>query len=691
MPKLKTQILPAVFIAAATFGITLILTSLSFFAFIELKGLDLLFALRGPLPSPENIVIVAIDEPSMAEIEQQWPWPRSLHARLIQKLHQAGARVIGFDILFAEHSTPDEDQAFARALQDAKNVVLVSVFSIIDDPLFRHTIRISPASAFRNAAIIGHPLVSIDADGVARRTRLMTLDMPSFALQAFRRIIGNPAAAIGAPEQKRFSPQTLLQDLLINYRGPARTIRTVSYYQALDYEQMLPPGIFSNKIVLVGWSLEGTPEPNRLTGDLFLTPFSWTAGSALSGVEIQATILSNILEGQFIQELDPGQRWLLLLALALMFSAFFAWANPVAAPFAAILWSSLLLALAEWTFATAQLWLPIFSAIMVVVLTYSGHLLVRTLNAERERRLLLEKVNRELESQVIVRTHELVNAHQELNERHRLLETAYRDLTTTQQQLVHSEKMASLGMLVAGIAHELNNPISYVHSNLEFIEDYIERLAGVVSAPAVHPDPFGDTPSRRTAHLETTLKTLRELIASCQEGSQRVKKIVLDLRTFSRIDDPGLALADLHEGIESTLNLLSHQYGDRITLHRDYGSLPLIECYPSQINQVLMNLLQNAAQAIPQRGDVWIHTKTLGEWVEIVIRDNGVGIAQEHLNRIFEPFFTTKNIGMGTGLGLSISYGIIEQHGGKIRVKSQMHQGAEFTIELPVHSPGRNA
>ena len=689
MPKLKTQILPAVLVAAAAFGITLILTNLSFFAFIELKGLDLLFTLRGPLPPPEDIVIVAIDEPSMAEIGQQWPWPRSLHARLIQKLYQAGARVIGFDILFAESSTPDEDYAFARALQDAKNVVLVSVLSTIDDPLFRYATRVDPAPVFREVAIIGNPLVSIDADGVVRRARLMALDMPSFALQAFRRFIGNPVAAMGVPEQKRFSLPTLLQDRLINYRGPARTIKTVSYYQALNYEGMLPPGIFSDKIVLVGWSLEGSTEPNRLAGDMFLTPFSWSAGSALSGVEIQATILSNLLEERFIQELDSSQRWFLLLALALTLSAFFAWIDPVVAPLAAILWSGLLLALAEWIFAIAHLWLPVFSVILVVVLTYSSHLLVRTLNAEHERRLLLEKVNRELESQVVERTRELVNAHQELSERHILLETAYRDLTTAQQHLVHSEKMASLGMLVAGIAHELNNPISYVHSNLEFIEDYIERLAGVISAPATPANPSGDTPNKRTTHLETTLKTLRELIGSCQEGSERVKKIVLDLRTFSRIDDLGLGLADLHEGIESTLNLLSHQYGDRIALHRDYGALPLIECYPSQINQVFMNLLQNAAQAISGRGDVWIHTEALGEWVKIMIRDNGAGIAQEHLHRIFDPFFTTKDIGMGTGLGLSISYGIIEKHGGKIRVKSKIHEGTEFTLELPLRSPGK--
>jgi signal transduction histidine kinase len=687
LPKLKTQILPATLVAVVAFGITLILAQLSFFAFIELKGLDLLFTLRGPLPPPEDIVIVAIDEPSMAEIGQQWPWPRSLHAQLIQKLNQAGARVIGFDILFAEPSTPTEDQAFAHALQDAKNVVLVSALSVINDPLFRHITRVDPAPVFQDIAIIGNPLISLDVDGIARRTRLMELDMPSFALQVFRRFIGNPAAVMEALGQRRFSRQAIFENGLINYWGPARTLKTVSYYQALDDARMLPPGLFNDKIVLIGWSLEGMPEPQHKTGDLFLTPFSWLGEGAVSGVEVQGTIISNILEGRFIRELDSSQRWFLLLALALTVSACFAWVNPVAAPFAVILWSALLLALAEWIFAKTHLWLPLFSGILIVILTYSGHLLVGTLNAERERRLLLEKVNRELESKVVERTQELVNAHQELGERHLLLETAYRDLATTQEQLIHSEKMASLGMLVAGIAHELNNPISYLHSNLEFIEDYLERLAGMIPTPAVHPGQSDDTPSRRVSPLDATLKTLRDLIASCQEGSERVKKIVLDLRTFSRTDEAGLALADLHEGLESTLNLLNPQYRNRITLHRDYGSLPLIECYPSQINQVLMNLLQNAAQAIPRQGDVWIHTEATENWVKIVIRDNGMGIANELLNRIFDPFFTTKDIGLGIGLGLSISYGIIAKHGGKIRVNSKIQEGTEFTIELPVYAP----
>ena len=696
MPKFQTPlILPATTIAVVAFGITLLLSNLSFFSFLELKGLDLLFALRGPLPPPDPIIIVAIDEPSMGEMGRQWPWPRSLHARLIQQLNKAGAKVIGFDILFAEPSEPDEDEELARILEASGNVVLVSALSVVNDPLFRHTIRIDPIPAFRDAATVGSPLVSIDADGIVRRARLLAPDLPSFALQVVRRYLVNPApGAATTTEAKRPGQGDLSQEVLIAYRGPPRTIRSVSYYQALNYERMLPPGIFAGKIVLVGRLLEVIPEPQRLSGDTFLTPFAWMAGSPSAGVEIQANIISNILEGWFITEVGKPGQLILLLALLLAASLLVTRLKLVAALIATVALGGLLMTLAYVAFTIMNLWLPFSVAIMGLALIYGGHLLLRALTAERERRRLLEEANRDLEARIAARTQELSTANQELQQRHQQIEAAYQELARTQDQLVHSEKMASMGLLVAGVAHELNNPISYIHSNLEFIEDYTERLAGIIKAhsDALHSDDpvqhHGDERQEST-FVESTLKTLRELIASCKEGTGRVKKIVLDLRIFSRTDDIGLVLTDLHEGIESTLNLLAKQYRDRIIIHRDYRSLPLVECYPSQINQVFMNLLQNAAQAIPGQGEVWIRTSADGDWVRIVIRDNGVGISQDHLARIFDPFFTTKPVGAGTGLGLSISYGIIEKHGGKIRVTSKVGEGTEFTIELPVRSMGR--
>ena len=599
-------------------------------------------------------------------------------------------------ILFAEPSTPDDDQEFARAAREAGNVVLVSALSVVDDPLFRHTIRIDPIPALRDAAALGGPFISIDPDGIVRRARLLAPDLPSFALQVVRRYLEPPTpAGTAALERRRFSQKALSQDLLIDYRGPPKTIKTVSYYQALDAERRLPPGIFTDRIVLVGRALEAIPEPQRLAGDTYLTPFSWSTGMPSAGVEIQAILVGNLLEDRFVTELGSSGKLLVLLSSILAASLLIARLQPIAALIATAVLVGLSLAVATVIFTKMILWLPLFSMILGLALVYGGHLLVRALLAERERRRLLEDINRDLEAKIAARTQELSTVNQELHQRHQQLETAYQELARAQDQLIHSEKMASLGLLVAGVAHELNNPISYVHSNLDFIEDYTERLVGIIEAYSADTGQF-DAPDRRrgderkqAAKYDATLKTLRELIASCREGAERVKKIVLDLRIFSRTDDVGLVLADLHEGIESTLNLLSKQYQDRITIHRDYGYLPPVECYPGQINQAFMNLLQNAAQAIPRRGEVWIRTETHSDWIRIKIKDNGTGIAEEHLNRIFDPFFTTKAVGAGTGLGLSISYGIIEKHGGKIGVTSKVDEGTEFTIELPVRLRGR--
>ncbi len=683
-------LLSATVIAIAAFGLTLIFANLSFFSFMELKGLDLLFTLRGPLSVPNQIVIVAIDEPSMVEIGKQWPWPRSLHAQLIRQLTQAGATVIGFDILFSEPSTPNEDQTFADALHDANNVILVSALSAVNDPLFRYTIRIDPIPAFRDTTTVGGPFVSIDGDGVVRRARLLAPDMPSFALQVVRRYLEHPAHQTTAAAWNPLSQKELSREMLINYRGPPQTIKTVSYYQALNYARMLPSGLFADKIVLVGRSLEATPEPQRLSGDTFLTPFSWIAENPSAGVEIQATLISNILEGRFVTELSLPGKLIMLLLLIFASSVLIVRLQPLTALITTLVLASVLFASAWIIFTQTQQWLPVLSGITALVLVYGGHLLVRVLLAERDRRHLLEAINRDLEVKVAARTQELSTLNQELHQRHQQLEIAYQDLARAQEQLVHSEKMASLGLLVAGVAHELNNPISYVHSNLDFIEDYTERLISIIEAYSSDTDQPHDQAhcrgeeQKQTARFETILTTLRELITSCKDGAERVKKIVLDLRTFSRTDDSGLVLVDLREGIDSTLNLLAQSYQDRITVHRDYGDVPRVECYPSQINQVFMNLLQNAAQAIPGKGEVWIRIEADGGQIRIAIKDSGSGIAEHHLKQIFDPFFTTKAVGSGTGLGLSISYGIIQKHGGKIWATSATGEGSEFTVELPL-------
>ncbi len=266
------------------------------------------------------------------------------------------------------------------------------------------------------------------------------------------------------------------------------------------------------------------------------------------------------------------------------------------------------------------------------------------------------------------------------------------ELERLQAQIIHSEKMASLGQLAAGIAHELNNPVGFIYGNMDILE---ECAAGVTRLLDYYAD--APLPPAVSAHAATltkkfditaTLKDWSAIIADCRDGAERIRDIVQNLRTFSRLDEAEFKSIDLHESIDSTLRLLSRYYGaDNITLTRDYGDVPLVAAYGGQLNQVWMNLLANAAQAVGKfGGEVCITTRVEGERVVVCIKDTGCGIPPEHLTRIFDPFFTTKPIGDGTGLGLSISFGIVERHHGSINVESRPDQGTVFTVTLPINA-----
>lgn len=674
--------LKAILITIPAFAAMLILTNLPLFSLLELKGLDLLFGLRGPLAPPSEIVVIAIDEPSFAEISKQWPWPRSLHARLIDQLKKVGARVIGFDILFAEPSQPEEDQALARAIREAGNVVLAGERTVIADRLFRQTILVEPIEPFKSTAAVGIATLPIEPDGTVRRPLPVSPDYPSFASQIVRLYLGDGQHGIGTDPS---------QTSLINHLGPPRTVKTVSYYQALDADRMLPPRTFTDKIVLIGRALQAEPEPQRTAPDLFLTPFSPNAGSLTAGVEIHATIVANLLAGQMVNKSSPVVRYSLLFFLALIGSLTILRLRPLWALAAILGLSTLLLVIAYGLFAGGNLWLPIFAGMVQLGLVYGGYLIAQLFSTQREHRLALEAMNRDLEQKVKERTAQFVAANETLAREHRELEQTLQKLAETQNELLQSEKMASLGFLVAGVAHELNNPISFVHSNIDFIGDYVVRLKGLLEASEALDLPEGPAQQqldKLKAQARLDVKSLDELIASCKRGTERVKRIVMDLGTFARVDEVTPVAVDLHEGLETTLSLLTKEYKDRITVHRDYGSLPPVECHPGQINQVFMNLLLNAAQAIPMTGEIWIRTAAHGEKVSIVIKDTGCGIPDADLAKIFDPFFTTKKVGQGMGLGLSLSYGIIQKHSGTMRVVSRDGRGTEFTIELPVRWSG---
>ncbi|MFT4246787.1 MAG: ATP-binding protein [Pseudomonas sp.] len=284
----------------------------------------------------------------------------------------------------------------------------------------------------------------------------------------------------------------------------------------------------------------------------------------------------------------------------------------------------------------------------------------------------------------------------ELEQRHAELRQAYMRLNGAQDKLLQSEKMASIGQLAAGVAHEINNPIGYVHSNLGSLQEYLRSLFTLIEAyerALRAPDPKALIPEiddiRNRADIDFISRDLPQLMAESREGIERVTRIVRDLKDFSYSDrSESWKLVDLHAGLESTINIIWNELKYKVTLERRYGELPLVECLPSELNQVYMNLLLNAGQAIVEHGTITVGTGREGPdhvWIEF--KDSGGGIPADLLQRIFDPFFTTKPVGSGTGLGLSISYGIINKHHGRIDVDSRPGQGAAFRIVLPVRQP----
>ena len=277
------------------------------------------------------------------------------------------------------------------------------------------------------------------------------------------------------------------------------------------------------------------------------------------------------------------------------------------------------------------------------------------------------------------------------------------NLKETQTQLIQTEKMSSLGQLVAGIAHEINNPVNFIHANLAHLEEYTSNILQLLSCYQEYcPEPSDQIQELlEEADIEYIAEDLPKLVSSLSIGTQRIQSIVLSLRSFSRLDEAEMKPVDIHDGIEGTLLILQHRLKTdnskiNINIVKEYGELPLVQCYAGQLNQVFMNLLANAIdelQSIKSASEE-DNTKTIAittqfiekDWVKISIKDDGNGIPSEILDKLFDPFFTTKAVGKGTGLGLSISYKIIEKHGGKLYCNSVVGEGAEFVIELPCKS-----
>jgi PAS domain S-box-containing protein len=281
------------------------------------------------------------------------------------------------------------------------------------------------------------------------------------------------------------------------------------------------------------------------------------------------------------------------------------------------------------------------------------------------------------------------------------LKQAEEEKKRIEAQLLHSEKMASIGQLAAGVAHEINNPTGFVSSNLKTLAEYIQDLSSLtreygklVEKLKQNPDLDSCQPdaSEQIKHiaaleeevdLDFVLKDILELIEESIEGTERIKKIVLDLKDFAHPGDDKPKLADINQNMDSTINVVWNELKYKADVIKDYGDLPQVQCYPQLLNQVFLNLLVNAAQSIEKRGEIKIKTRANNGYVEIIISDTGSGIPKENLPRIFDPFFTTKKIGKGTGLGLNVAYNIIKKHQGEIDVKSDVGKGTLFIIRIP--------
>lgn len=287
---------------------------------------------------------------------------------------------------------------------------------------------------------------------------------------------------------------------------------------------------------------------------------------------------------------------------------------------------------------------------------------------------------------------ELQESHRQLERSRTELEQAFDDLKSTEAQMVQREKMASLGQLAAGMAHEINNPMGFIASNLLSLSRYAQKIVDYLleERTLLGREAVGEETTAALEHLrkkmkiDYVLKDIVDLVEESLEGADRVKKIVQDLKSYSRKDGEERQSADLIQCLESTINVVWNEIKYKATVEKDYGDIPLTLCHPQALNQVFMNLLVNAAQAIEVQGTIRIRTWYEDETIFVSIADSGQGIPAENLSRLFEPFFTTKEVGKGTGLGLSVSYDIVKKHDGEIRVGSAPGQGSTFTVVIPV-------
>lgn len=328
-----------------------------------------------------------------------------------------------------------------------------------------------------------------------------------------------------------------------------------------------------------------------------------------------------------------------------------------------------------------------YAGLLLLLIAYIGYRLRKSYRQLGKLNKQLKVANETLEERVVQRTEELSKAYVELKQ--------------SQAQLIQSEKMASLGQMVAGVAHEINTPLAYCHSNIEVVREQLPeinllfkefgKIPNLIGASATEQEVLKEQWATMNAlfasiEQEGILEEMEVLLDGSLSGLDQISEMVKSLKDFSRLDQRRVENSNLNKNLDSVLVIANNVLKGKVEVIKHYGDIPLVSCSPSQLNQVFLNLIVNAAQAIENRGTITIETFTEGDSVQVVVKDDGKGIPEDVLPRIFDPFFTTKEIGKGTGLGLSIAYKIVEQHGGTIKAESEINKGTRFTVSIPIGS-----
>ncbi len=718
-----------IFLIAPSVAVVVIAGSVSgLLQLMEWATLDQFFRLRPPEPIEPRIVIVTIDEPDIKYVAQ-WPMPDMAMARLLKNISAQKPRAIGLDI-YRDLVVEPGHQELVSVFKSTPNVI--GVEKVAGSP-------VDPPPTLEESGQVAAADLMLDADGKVRRglilvnnsegksrqslgvkLALMYLEAEGISLRVIdeeKKIYGLGEAVfvpLTGKEVGYMTKDTGGYQILLNFRGGIDRFTTISMTDVL--ENRIPPDLMRDRVVFIG-SIAPSLQ------DIFQTPYSNTiisAGAATPGVVIHANLTSQILNAAL--EGRPMMRawskkyagiWIIFCSFisanycVLLFPknevnkmAFFqVTIGSILLEIIGLLLISYLAFLSGWLIPPFS---PILAAIASTILTVNHHnqWQLKVVNQKLEiANQQLNEYSKTLEIKVAERTKDLLH-------RTKQLSTTLKKLKSAQTQLIQAEKMSALGQLVAGIAHEINNPTNFIYGNISHAEDYFSDLLELIDLyQKSYPNP-GEEIEKFIEQIELDYlsEDLSKVLHSMKTGASRIREIVKSLRTFSRLDEAEIKEVDIHEGIDSTLMILEHrlqQRGDNaaITVIKEYGQLPAIVCYAGQLNQVFMNLLINAIDAIEgqpnqpnpnQNGSTnsWIKIVTRvksAEQIEILIADNGPGIPDEVKSRLFDPFFTTKPVGKGTGLGLSISYSIIvEKHGGKLDVSSTPGKGTEFRIVIPV-------